>query len=212
MSSLNAPTDVPPPIGVALRDAKRAIRDRVLATREALPARQREAASEKIVGRLIALPSFLAARTIFVTIPFRNEWDSRLLAQRALILGKRLASPRVNPQSRMLSLHRVCDLSIDVAPGYRGIPEPTTLCPAVAIDEIEWVLVPGVAFDIHGRRLGYGGGYYDRLLPLLPRAAPRIAGAFEAQLVDEVPAAPHDLSVDFIVTEARIVECAPRVA
>src|SRR5438105_7894403 len=199
-------------MGVALRDAKRAIRDRVLATREELPARQWEAASEKIVGRLIALPSFLAARTIFVTIPFRNEWDSRLLAQRALILGKRLASPRVNPQSRMLSLHRVCDLWIDVAPGYRGIPEPTTLCPAVAIDEIEWVLVPGVAFDIHGRRLGYGGWYYDRLLPLLPRAAPRIAGAFEAQLVDEVPAAPHDLSVDLIVTESRIVECAPRVS
>ena len=196
-------------MGAALRDAKRAIRERVLATRDALPARQREAASEKIVERLIALPSFLAARTIFVTIPFRNEWDSRLLAERALTLGKTLASPRVNLQSRMLSLHRVCDLSIDLAPGYRGIPEPTTLCPAVAIDEIEWVLVPGVAFDIHGRRLGYGGGYYDRLLPLLPRTAPRIAGAFEAQLVDEVPAAPHDLSVDLIVTEARIVECAP---
>jgi 5-formyltetrahydrofolate cyclo-ligase len=197
-------------MGAALRDAKRAIRERVLATRDALPARQREAASEKIVERLIALPSFLAARTIFVTIPFRNEWDSRLLAERALTLGKTLASPRVNLQSRMLSLHRVCDLSIDLAPGYRGIPEPTTLCPAVAIDEIEWLLVPGVAFDVHGRRLGYGGGYYDRLLPLLPRAAPRIAGAFEAQLVDEVPAAPHDLSVDLIVTEARIVECAPR--
>jgi 5-formyltetrahydrofolate cyclo-ligase len=196
-------------MGAALRDAKRAIRERVLATRDALPARQREAASEKIVERLIALPSFLAARTIFVTIPFRNEWDSRLLAERALTLGKTLASPRVNLQSRMLSLHRVCDLSIDLAPGYRGIPEPTTLCPAVAIDEIEWLLVPGVAFDVHGRRLGYGGGYYDRLLPLLPRTAPRIAGAFEAQLVDEVPAAPHDLSVDLIVTEARIVECAP---
>ena len=210
MSSPNAPNNLPPRKGAALRDAKRAIRERVLATRDALPARQREAASEKIVERLIALPSFLAARTIFVTIPFRNEWDSRLLAERALTLGKALASPRVDLQSRMLSLHRVRDLSIDLAPGYRGIPEPRTLCPAVAIDEIEWVLVPGVAFDIHGRRLGYGGGYYDRLLPLLPRAAPRIAGAFEAQLVDEVPAAPHDLSVDLIVTEARVVECAPR--
>jgi 5-formyltetrahydrofolate cyclo-ligase len=81
-----------------------------------------------------------------------------------------------------------------------------------SIDTIEWVLVPGVAFDIDGRRLGYGGGYYDRLLPLLPRAAARIAGAFEVQLVPEVPAAPHDLSVDYVVTEARVIECAPRTS
>ena len=203
---------MPPPTGVALRDLKRAIRERVLATRDALPSQQRAAASEKIAERLIELPSFLEARTILVTIPFRNEWDSRLLAQRALALGKTLASPRVDLQTRMLSLHSVCDLSIDLAPGYRGIPEPTTRCPPVAIDSIEWVLVPGVAFDVHGRRLGYGGGYYDRLLPLLPKAAPRIAGAFEAQLVAEVPAAPHDLSVDVIVTEARVIQCVPRVS
>jgi 5-formyltetrahydrofolate cyclo-ligase len=197
-------------MGAALRDAKRAIRERVLATRDAMPQQQREAASHKIAERLIALPSFLAARTVFVTIPFRNEWDSRLLAQHALTLRKTLASPRVDLQTRMLSLHRICDLSTDLAPGYRGIPEPTTLCPPVAVDAIEWVLVPGVAFDIDGRRLGYGGGYYDRLLPLLPRQAPRIAGAFEAQIVGEVPAAPHDLSVDVIVTEARVIECASR--
>ena len=83
-------------MGPALRDAKRAIRERVLATRDALPARQREAASAKIVERLIPLPSFLAARTVFVTIPFRNEWDSRLLAERALTLGKTLTLPRVD--------------------------------------------------------------------------------------------------------------------
>jgi 5-formyltetrahydrofolate cyclo-ligase len=210
VSPPNSPDDVPPLTGTALRDAKRAIRERVLATRDALPLQQRGGASEEIAARLIALPSFLAARTVLVTIPFRNEWDSRLLAQRALTLGKTLVSPRVDLQTRMLSLHRICDLSIDLAPGYRSIPEPTMLCPPVAIGAIEWVLVPGVAFDIHGRRLGYGGGYYDRLLPLLPREAPRIAGAFEAQLVAEVPAAPHDLSVDVIVTEARIIECAPR--
>jgi 5-formyltetrahydrofolate cyclo-ligase len=212
MPSPRPPDDVPPTSGTALRDAKRSIRERVLAARDALPLQQREAASANIAERLIALPSFVAAQTVFVTIPFRNEWDSRLLAQRALAMGKMLASPRVDLQTRMLSLHRICDLSIDLAPGYRGIPEPTTLCPAVAIDTIEWVLVPGVAFDIDGRRLGYGGGYYDRLLPLLPRAAPRIAGAFEVQLVPEVPAAPHDLSVDFVVTEERVIECAPRAS
>ncbi|MET0203775.1 MAG: 5-formyltetrahydrofolate cyclo-ligase, partial [Casimicrobiaceae bacterium] len=77
---------------------------------------------------------------------------------------------------------------------------------AVTGGEVEWVLVPGVAFDVAGRRLGYGGGYYDRLLPLLPAHAPRIAGAFEAQMVAAVPFGPHDLTVDAIVTEMRIVD------
>ena len=64
------------------------------------------------------------------------------------------------------------------------------------------MLVPGVAFDLDGRRLGYGGGYYDRLLPLLSPRAARVAGAFELQIVDRVPAAPHDVAVDAIVTES----------
>jgi 5-formyltetrahydrofolate cyclo-ligase len=60
-----------------------------------------------------------------------------------------------------------------------------------------------VAFDLAGRRLGYGAGYYDRLLPLLSPRAARVAGAFELQVVDRVPAAPHDVGVDTIVTELR---------
>jgi len=75
----------------------------------------------------------------------------------------------------------------------------------VTRDAIEFVLVPGVAFDLAGHRLGYGGGYYDRLLPMLPPHAVRVAGAFEIQIVDRVPAAPHDVAVDAIVTESRIV-------
>jgi 5-formyltetrahydrofolate cyclo-ligase len=73
----------------------------------------------------------------------------------------------------------------------------------VAVADVDWMLVPGVAFDGTGRRLGYGGGFYDRLLPLLAPDAVCAAGAYELQLVDEVPAAPHDLTVDVIVTEAR---------
>jgi 5-formyltetrahydrofolate cyclo-ligase len=75
----------------------------------------------------------------------------------------------------------------------------------VAPAAIDWVLVPGVAFDAAGRRLGYGGGYYDRLLPQLSPGVARVAGTLEIQLVDRVPAGPHDLPVDTIVTERRTV-------
>src|SRR5436305_2028277 len=115
MDSPHASDDVPP-IGAALRDAKRAIRERVMAARDAMPRQLRESASQQIADRLVALPSFVAARTVLVTIPFRSEWDSRVLAHCALALGKALASPRVDVQTKMLALHRVCDLSVDLAP------------------------------------------------------------------------------------------------
>jgi len=105
----------------------------------------------------------------------------------------------------MLRPLRIRNLDGDIEPGYHGISEPRDHCSSVAVESIEWVLVPGVAFDASGGRLGYGGGYYDRLLPLLCGKAPRVAGAFEAQLVDAVPAAPHDVGVDCIVTERRLL-------
>ena len=76
------------------------------------------------------------------------------------------------------------------------------------VGAIDWVLVPGVVFDTSGSRIGYGGGYYDRLLPMLRVDARRVAGAFELQIVDNVPAAAHDLAVDTIVTERRVLEIA----
>jgi 5-formyltetrahydrofolate cyclo-ligase len=105
----------------------------------------------------------------------------------------------------MLELHAIADPVRDVAPGHQGIPEPLSHCPTVAPTAVDWVLVPGVTFDRTGRRLGYGGGYYDRLLPLVPARAPRIAGAFRVQIVERVPAGPHDMRVDAIVTEAETV-------
>ena len=79
---------------------------------------------------------------------------------------------------------------------------------AVAPGAVDWVLVPGVAFDPCGRRLGYGGGFYDRLLPLFAPGTARVAGAFDVQIVPRVPAAPHDLAVHTIVTETRTIPAA----
>jgi 5-formyltetrahydrofolate cyclo-ligase len=202
------PHAAPSASGAALREAKRRVRELAQRARDALAAEARAAASRRIAAAMTALPSYATACTLLVVLPFRTEWNSRLVAAAALAAGKAVVAPRVNAATRMLTLHRVVDLDRDFAPGYRGIPEPRGGCPEAAPDTIEWALVPGIAFDARGRRLGYGGGYYDRLLPLLPRGATRVAGAFEVQIVPEVPVAPHDLAVDFIVTEARIIAVA----
>jgi 5-formyltetrahydrofolate cyclo-ligase len=191
--------------GPALREAKRALRERVLAARAALDAAFRAGASRSIAQRIATLASFRDASCVVLTLAFRSEWDTRALVEDALGRGVAVALPRVNEATRMIELHRVRDVAAETAAGYRGIPEPFASLPRIEPRHVEWILVPGVAFDLHGRRLGYGGGYYDRLLPLLPRSAPRIAGAFELQLIDDIPAAPHDLLVDAVATPSRLV-------
>jgi 5-formyltetrahydrofolate cyclo-ligase len=197
---------------MTLRDRKRTLRDAIMTARDAIAPALRAERSRAIAARIADLDGYRRARVVLLTLPFRSEWDATLVARHALADGKTVAVPRVDPQTRMLEPLRIRSLDADVAPGHRGIPEPRGHCGAIAAATIEWVLVPGVAFDASGGRLGYGGGYYDRLLPLLPPSAPRVAGAFESQIVDAVPAAPHDVRVDCIVTELRMLDCARTTA
>jgi 5-formyltetrahydrofolate cyclo-ligase len=191
--------------GAALHEAKRTLRAQVIAARDALDPVMRASASQSIGTRVEALPTFQSARVVLVTFPFESEWDTRPLALAALGSGKNLAVPRVNGTTRMLELHAIRNLGSHLAPGYRGIPEPLSTLPRIEAAAIDWVLVPGVAFSAKGARLGYGGGYYDRLMALLAPATPRVVGAFDAQIVSHIPAAAHDLTVDMIVTESRIL-------
>jgi 5-formyltetrahydrofolate cyclo-ligase len=186
-----------------LRDAKRALRERVLAARNAMPESARVHAGRIIAEVLLQRTDLSAARNVLVTLPFGSEWDTRPLVEVLLHRGKVVAVPRVNEATRMVDLFVIEHATRDVVAGYRGISEPAVHCSAIAADEIDWFLVPGVAFDAAGRRLGYGGGFYDRLLPHARRDAARVAGAFELQLVAAVPFAPHDVRVETIVTEER---------
>lgn len=193
------------PTGAALHEAKRALRAGVVAARDGLDPETRARASVAIAAKVAALPSFATAGCLLLALPFRSEWDTRALFALALGSGRTVVAPRVDEHSRMLELRSVRDLAHDIVPGYRGIPEPRLQCPLVPPGSVDWVLVPGVAFDAAGRRLGYGGGYYDRLLPLVKRGAARVAGAYDAQIVERVPAAPHDLAVDVVATETRLL-------
>ena len=200
------------PHGTALRDAKLSLRREMLSRRDALDSGVRAAAGATIIARLLELPSFTAARTLLLTLPFRSEWDTMPLVRQALAEGKRVAVPRVNAVTRMLELYVIADPVLDIGASHHGIPEPLLHCGAVEPQAIDWVLVPGVAFDRSGRRLGYGGGYYDRLLPLVASRTPRIVGAFDVQIVEHVPSGPHDITIDLIVTPSETIVNTSRVA
>ncbi|MBO9362357.1 MAG: 5-formyltetrahydrofolate cyclo-ligase [Thermoflexus sp.] len=174
---------------------KRTLRARWLAEREALPPEIVAAASAAVRARLEASPPFAQARTVLTYMAFRNEIDlTPLLTHHS---AKRWVLPRI-ASSRMLSLHLYQPGALERHP--YGVPEPTPDCPEVAPEEIELALIPGVAFDRRGFRLGYGGGYFDRLLPRLRGIT--VGVTYARFLVDALPHTAQDSRVRWILTEA----------
>ncbi len=194
----------------AAAESKRALRAEMLAARQRLPAAEREASSRAIAERVASLPAFAAARTLALYPAMGAEVDTAEIARRALTAGKRLAWPRFQPSALALSF-AAC-LPEDLVPGPSGTRQPPPGAPAVPLAEIDCVLVPGVAFDPRGLRLGRGRGHYDATLSALPRRADRLGLAFEVQLVAEVPREAHDAPLDAVVTERRVVWTRPGAA
>lgn len=184
---------------------KRKLRHDILAWRERIDKETRQQKSRLIKDKLLALNLFQSSSTIMFFLSFKSEVDTFPIICRALKMGKRVVVPKTVPAEKKMIPSLLSDLKADLEPGLKGIMEPKmSLLRPVAAQEIDLVLVPGVAFDRAGNRLGYGGGYYDRFFPLLRQNTPLVALAFEGQLVNEVPTGPYDKKVDLLITEERI--------
>lgn len=187
-------------------DAKQQCRAAALARRDALSPADRSRASALIADRIRARPAWREARCILAYCQMRSEVDTSSLLAAVLAAGHTLLLPRVDWAARNLLAVPVTSLA-QLAPARYGVPEPhdgEPVPPATA----DLVLVPGVAFDTRGGRVGYGAGFYDRLLAALPARVPRWGLAFEAQVVDSIPAEVHDQRVDAVVTESHWWEVA----
>jgi 5-formyltetrahydrofolate cyclo-ligase len=185
-------------------EAKAVLRETVLRRRGALPSEERALFSDRILEKILGLPDYGRAGVVLAYASIGAELQTERFLECVLDDGKILALPRVERGG--LRLYGVGDLERDLAPGTWGIREPIPgHCPTVDPGGVDLALVPGVAFDPRGRRLGYGGGYYDRLLQGgLSEAARIVAGAFEVQVVDEVPVDASDVPVDMVVTETVV--------
>jgi 5-formyltetrahydrofolate cyclo-ligase len=210
----------PPATGPSVPERKAALRGSALAARRGMSRDERREASEAIVARLLDLPEVRArthpagsalpasgatgsagtagpagaAIALYAALP--EEVDLATAVGPLRSRGWRTLFPRVRGEE--LDLVAASDLRT-LTLGYRGINEPS----GVRIDPevVRVAVVPGVAFDPHGGRLGHGGGHYDRLLPRLPADALRIGVAFACQLVPAVPREGHDAAVDLVLTE-----------
>lgn len=193
-------------------DFKQSIRARIKAERDVLPAELRAAHSAAIVARLAALPQYRDAATVLGYMNFGSEFASDLFAARVLAEGRRLALPKVNRHNNQLDLYWVEDFENQLAPGLWGIREPVVeRCERLeTLNEVEFVLLPGVAFTRGGARLGYGGGFYDKLLAGSDAGRERpvlVAAAFALQIVEQLPQEATDIKVERIVTEQETIAC-----
>ena len=181
------------------------LRKQVLNKRFSLTPEQRRAASAEIEARLFGLPEFRAATTVMFYASFQSEVETHHMIRRALAEGKQVVLPRV--KGKELELLEIKNFDRDVAPGAWGILEPEGGRPA-QLKDIGFIVLPGAAFDERGNRIGYGAGFYDKLLPLYKGRTAALA--FELQLVSAVPAAFHDIPVQKIITEKRIIDASDR--
>ena len=180
---------------------KRPIREQLLAQRRHCSAEDCLRLSLLVQARFLDSAAYRQAGSLGLYSPFLNEVQTELVARRCLADGKRLSYPRVKGMT--LEFVEVSGLT-DLAPGTYGIPEPTGER-RVPYPELELLVVPGVAFDLSGYRLGYGKGYYDRALASCLPVLERVGFAYEFQLVEQLPAAAHDCRLTHLVTEQRML-------
>ncbi len=189
---------------------KSEIRREALKRRDSLSEAEQLDKSNIIFTRVVRSWEWQQARTICLYASFGSEVRTDRLMRAALGAGKRLVLPRVNRHCEgQLDLYFVEDISTQLKPGAWNIPEPDPRqCKAAPLEEIDCIVTPGVAFDQWGGRLGYGGGFYDRLLnSLSPTQVMCTLGlAYELQIVREVPQGFFDSRVSVIATELRLEE------
>ncbi len=188
-----------------MQEHKKKLREQAHANRNAQA--DKDALSQEICARFAALPECVRARTVMYYIDVRSEVRTRHALPAALAEAKKIVVPWCNEQGELELFH--LESMDELAVGMYKILEPKQelrALPAkqVRAEDLDLVMVPGVAFDRTGARMGHGKGYYDKLLQHARADAPLVALAFECQLFPEIPTAPHDIFMDLIITERAI--------
>ena len=183
--------------------AKPTLRARLRAELQAHSSASAASASAALCVRVRASPLWQTARAVLLFFPLPSEPDISLLLDDALASGKLLALPRFSAPTNAYEAVQVRDLARELVTGPFGVREPTADCPLAPMNRLDLALVPGLGFDARGHRLGRGKGHYDHLLAGF--TGMKIGVAFDFQIVTEVPAEPHDIVLDAVVTPTRWV-------
>ena len=192
---------------------KAQLRSEMIARRDAMPDAERARLAEAFASGLAALPEYASARSVLATMAIGSEWNTRAFLDRARADGKSVVLPRLTPPPRRLALHSVDDLDRHLVPGVWDIPEPDPArCPPRTLADVDVAVVPALAVSRAGYRIGYGAGYFDKLLAgrgARPFCVTALPGAF---VIEELPHESHDVPVDMVMDERGIVAALRRLA
>lgn len=183
---------------------KKELRQRVRARLKNLSPERRAAASAQACSLLEEQAAWKNAQTIFFYAPLPEEVDLWPLLRDSLAAGKIIALPRFDAAAQRYVACQIQDPAADISDGRFGIREPAEHCVLLPLNRLDLALAPGVAFDLRGRRLGRGKGFYDQLLALVRGTTCGVA--FDEQIVREIPVEPHDVHLNCILTPTRWIE------
>ena len=189
---------------MTLNDQKAALRKEIRAALERISPAVRAVESIELCERLEE--QLRSAHTILFFAPLADELDVWPLLEKFLAAGKICALPFFDSATQTYSARRVQNLASDISIGQFGIREPVSSCPEIPPEKFDLILVPSVAFDWNGNRLGRGQGFYDRLLKKIRGV--KCGVGYDFQLIGKIPVEPHDAKVNFVVTPARCLKTA----
>lgn len=188
---------------------KELLREQIRRNRQKLSREEVEEKSKLIKEKLFSLSEFQSARTVafYVAMKKSNEVETEGMIKESLRLGKRVLVPITDLVEDKLVFSEIKNFD-DLLPSTFDILEPAPeLRKILPYESIRLIVVPGLVFDLHGHRIGYGLGFYDKVLSQLTKYVTRIGLALELQVVEKLPNEDHDVRLDKIITEERIVEC-----
>ncbi len=183
-----------------MSNAKQVLREKMLNIRNSFSIEEIQRMSEIIQTRVMNMGEFTSAKTVAAYYPLESEVSTLKILSTVLCLKKHLALPRVE-DADSISFAEVNDIDKDLETGKYKIKEPKNRCSK--INKMDLVLVPGIAWDEHGYRLGYGKGYYDRYLASVK--AGTVGLAYDFQVLENIPHENNDFRVNLIVTEKRVI-------
>ncbi len=189
-----------------IREKKQEIRDEIVQKITKLGESPLSAKTKAIEERLFEFANYLEARIALLYTPALVEVDTRDIIKRSYMYNKIIVLPAYEAETKKVTLHKVDDPEKDLVEGPRGNMEPNPeRCKTVPLDCLDIAIIPGLAMDEKGGRIGLGNGYYDRLIPDLPITTRKVGLIFEDQIVSMVPMESHDKYVDIVVTDERII-------
>ena len=195
------PSFVPDPRLSEIQNAKKKLRIAHLASRDRINGPEALQLSSIIRNELRAHPLYLQADCISTYISVRSEVSNHGGILRVIESGKTVCVPKVFGND--IRLFRIHNMAEDLAPGTFGVLEPLPHCEEIPLDVPALHVIPGVVFDWHGNRIGYGKGYYDRYLAKLPPQAITVGLAFDSQVIDAIPSEATDVPLQYLVTPSH---------